>query len=231
MPELEPQSQSPDPIDSLYRMSTTAGVGQQDYVAINNAAIVTAVLGAATALAFVALPLVFIAAACIVCGVVSLRQIGRSNGTQGGKGLVVAGMLLALVLAGIVGARHVAQRTTEKRHERAVTAILEQFAGHLVAAEYDMAYALFDPEFQRRISAEQFAEVWKQRAKYFGALSQVRGTGLFQSGTAGGRPVVTTGGIFQSGVEHRYPIAFRQNDSGQWLILYIADVFDPPKAS
>src|ERR1044071_7201619 len=52
MPELEQANQQDDPIAALHRMSTTAGVGSQDYVAINNLAIAAALLGLGTALAF-----------------------------------------------------------------------------------------------------------------------------------------------------------------------------------
>jgi len=111
MPELEPPrksdeaaSETPDPIAHLHKMSTTAGVGSQDYVAINNAAIVSVILGLCTALAFLGIPFLIVGAAGIVSGIIALLQIRHSNGTQGGRGLAILGMLLSLALAGSVAA-------------------------------------------------------------------------------------------------------------------------------
>src|SRR5437867_2385125 len=106
MPELEPPrksdevaSEPPDPMAHLHKMSTTAGVGSQDYVAINNAAIVSVILGLCTALAFLGIPFLIIGAAGIVFGIIALVQIRHSNGTQGGAGLAILGILLSLVIA------------------------------------------------------------------------------------------------------------------------------------
>src|SRR5437762_797964 len=107
MPELEPSQNStdaPDPMTRLYKMSTTAGVGSQDYVAINNAAIVSVILGLCTALAFLGIPFLIVGAAGIVFGIIAIAQIRHSNGTQGGIGLAVLGILLSLALAGSVAA-------------------------------------------------------------------------------------------------------------------------------
>src|SRR3954468_1363531 len=108
MPELErpsqPASQPDDPIAHLHKMSTTAGVGSQDYVAINNAAIVSVILGLCTALAFLGIPFLIVGAAGIVFGVIAIVQIRHSNGTQGGLGLAILGILLSLAIAGSVAA-------------------------------------------------------------------------------------------------------------------------------
>src|SRR5258706_13413962 len=89
MTELERPSQStPTPSDQgdsiahLHKMSTTAGVGSQDYVAINNAAIVSVILGKCTALALLGMQFFIVGAAGIVTGIVALVQIRYSNATQ-----------------------------------------------------------------------------------------------------------------------------------------------------
>ena len=99
--EVEPSTPSdpaaPDPFLSLHKMSTTAGLGSADYVAINGTALATIILGIASAVVlFDNNLLLLIPLAAVVCGVLAFVQITQSNGTQTGKLLVVAGVLLAL---------------------------------------------------------------------------------------------------------------------------------------
>src|SRR3954466_13908623 len=109
MPELEPPSKTAqpaaepaDPIAHLHKMSTTAGVGSQDYVAINNSAIISVILGMCTALAFLGIPFLVVGAAGIVFGIIALVQIRNSKLTRGGTGLAILGILLSLAIAGSV---------------------------------------------------------------------------------------------------------------------------------
>src|SRR5687767_9055265 len=94
MPDLSPQPPHPqadrtagangdgaDPLAKLHRMSRTAGLGTQDYVAINVAAVVSALLGLASVLALVTSLLLVIPVAGVICGLVALYQIKDSNGT------------------------------------------------------------------------------------------------------------------------------------------------------
>src|SRR5688572_13217478 len=126
MPELEPPrnsatpaSEPPDPIAGLHKMSTTAGVGSQDYVAINNAAIISIILGLCTFLAFLGLPFLILGAAGIVFGIIAMVQIRHSNGTQGGAALAVMGILLSLGIAGTVTAVSTMAYLAERDNEEA----------------------------------------------------------------------------------------------------------------
>src|SRR5687768_2615927 len=100
MSELEQQKTVDDPIASLHRMSTTAGVGSQEYVAINNVAIVAAILGLCTALGFLGPFFLILGLAGVICGFVALKEIRNSNGTQSGKLLAWLGVFLSVALAG-----------------------------------------------------------------------------------------------------------------------------------
>src|SRR5690242_19183421 len=120
MPELEPQQPPADPIAALHKMSTTAGISTGEYVAINNLAISAAVLGLATALVFVGLPFLLLGLAAIGLGVVALRQIHDSNGTQGGRGLAILGILLALLLSGSAIARQMAGEAALRPEKQAI---------------------------------------------------------------------------------------------------------------
>ena len=96
-------SEENDALSGLRKMSTTAGVGTGDYVAINTLAIASTLLG----LGSMIVPLLsdldllqIIPLAAIITAVVAWRQIQRSNGTQSGKGLAAAGIVLALLIGG-----------------------------------------------------------------------------------------------------------------------------------
>src|SRR2546421_9092975 len=163
MPELEPQSKTaqpatdrPDPIANLHKMSPPAGVGSQDYVAINNAAIVSVILGMCTALAFLGIPFLIVGAAGIVSGIIALMQIRHSNGTQGGKGLAILGILLSMALAGSVAAANIIDWSRQREDETKVNQVLEQFGKDVTAGEYDKAYQLFTPDFQGLIKPDVF---------------------------------------------------------------------------
>src|SRR5688572_22362990 len=80
----------------LHKMSTTAGVTNQDYVAVNTVAIVAAVLGLASGLAFFGWLMLVVPLAGIVFAVVAIRQINDSSGTQTGKGLAMIGLALCV---------------------------------------------------------------------------------------------------------------------------------------
>src|SRR5436309_1709781 len=88
-----------DPLASLHKMSTTAGLGSEDYVAINAVSIATLLLGLASGLALPFTVLLILPLAGIVCGVLALRQIHGSNGTQSGRAFAIIGLLFSLGMA------------------------------------------------------------------------------------------------------------------------------------
>ena len=151
MPDLQPQTSSgsqpsgtanlpteqDDALSRLARMSTTAGVGSGDYVAINTLAIASTLLG----LGSLVVPLLMnsdllqiIPLAAIVSALVAWRQIQRSNGTQTGKGLAAAGILLALLLG---GGTLVAKGVTAWQYApetRKISTIIEQLGSEIAEA-------------------------------------------------------------------------------------------------
>src|SRR4051794_6354462 len=71
-----------DPLAHLHRMSTTAGLGSGEYVAINGAAVFGFILGLASALClFEETILLVIPLVGAITSIVALRQIAKSNGT------------------------------------------------------------------------------------------------------------------------------------------------------
>ena len=71
-----------DHLSRLHKMSTTAGVTNLDYVAVNHTAIAAVLLGLLSALSFFGFLLLVIPIVGVVFAVIALRQIGESNGTQ-----------------------------------------------------------------------------------------------------------------------------------------------------
>ncbi len=81
-------------------MSTTAGLGSQDYVAVNVTSVVAVLFGLASLLAIASPVLLVFPIVGVVLEPDRLRQVRNSNGTQTGKGLAILG----LVLSGIITA-------------------------------------------------------------------------------------------------------------------------------
>src|SRR5436309_9385705 len=94
-----------DPLSHLHKMSTTAGLGSTDYVAVNGIAVTTIFMGLASSLALLDITLLAIPVATVVLAIVALRQIANSNGTQTGRALAWGGMVLAMLFVASIGGR------------------------------------------------------------------------------------------------------------------------------
>ncbi|MFT3788609.1 MAG: hypothetical protein QM770_20960 [Tepidisphaeraceae bacterium] len=150
---------------ALYQMSRTAGVGLQDYAAVNN----LAVIGLACAVVSVALLVLFreiqiyylTAAAGLVLSIVALVQVRRSNGTQAGMGLSLGGLLLSLGVIGVAGGLGVMRAQEDARHRTAIIAQIDQLGAFIRDGKFDEAYALTDPRFQDRVKKDGFTALMK----------------------------------------------------------------------
>lgn len=193
-----------DPIASLYRMSATAGVGTQDYVAINNLAVVTCVLGLASSVAwlFNTVLLLVIPLAAIGFGIVSLRAIRGSNGTQGGVIPAFGGILLALLFCGAFGLRTWNEARVQREEQVRIEAVIADVQGRLQREEYAGIYDLFIPAFQRRWSEDQtrkpepelgrtpFVELWRGTAAYYGRVQTFHSNSIYQFDFSGDESLV-----------------------------------------
>ena len=244
MPELEPprnsadaSSDPPDPIAKLHKMSTTAGVGSQDYVAINTAAIVSVILGLCTALAFLGIPFLIVGAAGVVFGIIALVQIRNSNGTQGGTGLAILGIVLSLGIAGSVAAANIIDWQHRQADQAEINKVLAQLGQHLGSDQYEQAYQLFSPEFQSVFKPQVFRDQLQGYQQYFGRIERMASNEVFQFlPTAEGLPTAQTQAIvsFRRGASTTQPasdprrvhtLLFKRN--GQWTIGAM-DIFRKP---
>lgn len=165
----------------LHKMSTTAGLGSTDYVAINGPSVVAVILGLASALAVVDKILLIVPVAGVICAAVALYQIGKSGGTQTGRGLAVLGLLLSLGFAAYVGYAAVATVQQEKRDSIAIEGLISELTAHIQKGEFDKAYALFSPRFQERVNAQQFNDTMRyvQDHPTYGKLEGITTNGRY----------------------------------------------------
>ena len=138
---------APDPaaehLSHLHKMSTTAGVSNSDYVAVNPLAVVAALLGLASGLAFAGWPLLVVPVVGIVFGVVAIRQINDSNGTQTGRGFAILGVALCVLLAGGMMAKRYVEAAAVRADEEAISSTIAQTGRLIGAGDYKQAYAQF----------------------------------------------------------------------------------------
>ena len=223
------QAPADDPIARLHRMSTTAGVGTQEYVAINTLAVVAALLGVSTALSFVGAPFMVVGAAGLICGIISLRQIRSSNGTQGGRSLAWVGILLSLLFVGLALANTAREVAVQKREEQRINNIIAQLRDAIVTENYDKAYPLFAPEFQQAWPLPAFRQRFVYYKQYYLQVQDIQPNGIFRFARSGDGQIAETRVLIKvqkfSELDGR-SIAFRRtSDSDDWKILQF-ELFD-----
>lgn len=159
---------------SLYRMSRTAGVGLQDYAAVNVLAVIGVLLAVASVLVLIfadAPAMLVIPAAAIITSIIAFIQIQRSNGTQTGRGIALAGVVIALGLAGTNVFGRVSDASRNAADRQAITALLKQFQAAATTGKGSDAYALFDTRFHEVIQPETFDRTLSaQMQRIFGGM-------------------------------------------------------------
>ncbi|HZZ44768.1 MAG TPA: DUF4190 domain-containing protein [Tepidisphaeraceae bacterium] len=233
MAELQNQSTTaPDQLSSLYKMSRTAGLGTTEYVAINGAAVTAAILGVASSLAILDDVLLVIPIVGIIFGIVALRQIGQSNGTQGGRVLGWGGLVLSLGLAGIVIGGEAKAMMGHQADSKQIVGIIDELSADVKGANVDKAYALFSPQFRQRVDKDHFAGTMKmlEKSAISGELEYMRWNGVpFQF-----EPVPNQADRFAAATmlvkfsnshePFRTELSFRNGDEG-WKIYNIPSLF------
>ena len=158
-----PAANDPDALSRLYKMSTTSAGGGQEYVAINPTSIAALILGIASVLALLSGVLLVIPLAGFVCAIVSLSQIRGSNGTQAGRGFALGGLLLALGIGGVMGARQVIGTLKTRNDTQQIAELIRKLGQDLHLGRYDEAYDdLTTASFREKVTRQEFAAVFKQ---------------------------------------------------------------------
>jgi hypothetical protein len=143
-------------------MSATAGVGTQEYVAINPTAVTSLIIGLGSILVFLSSVLLVIPLAGLICGIIAAVQVRRSNGTQTGMGLAVGGILLCLGLGGGRAGYQLLREFHTSNDEKEIARLMDGLGAEINAGHYDQAYAMFGERFHNRISRATFEETFKR---------------------------------------------------------------------
>ena len=175
------QSQRSDPLSGLHKMSTTAGLGTTEYVAINAPAVFALILGLASVLAIVDNILLVVPVAGIICAIVAMRQISNSNGTQTGRGLAIIGLLLSLAFGGYVVANQLTEASRTRADREAISQLVQSFGRDIIAGNFQAAYEKFTPRFASRVPLEQFERSLAPRREFpvYGKLESVEAASIF----------------------------------------------------
>jgi hypothetical protein len=158
-----PGEEARDPLARLKKMSTTAGIGYgQEYVAVNPAAVAALLLGLASPLVFVHDVLLLVPLAGVVCAAIAWQQIRNSNGTQTGRIMALAGLVLCLAIGGGRLAWNVIGGWANRADKAQIEKLISQLGEHLSHEEYQAAYNMFTPPFQQRVGLQRFTDTYQQ---------------------------------------------------------------------
>jgi hypothetical protein len=222
----------PDPLASLHKMSTTAGITSQEYVAINIPSIITVLVGLASLLAVISPLLLVVPVAGVILGFVSLSQIRASNGTQTGRAFAWVGIVLSLAIGTSVLVAALLERSRTAADRAEIVSQIDRLGHHIAAREYDQAYAMFSPRFQNRVNQTTFATTWDQAQQVPGlgkinSMEWNRTSILFQDEPESGTRVATAYAwvAFAEGKDKaRHPLIFRKS-GGKWTIDDAPQIF------
>ena len=153
-----------DALAHLAKMSGTGSTfGSTDYVAINPTAVAALIIGFAGALSLLVTLFLFLPIVGIGCGLLAIRQIRNSNGTQAGYGFAIGGIFVSLIIGGVVGAREVRDWLTVRAETHEVAALISRFGKEVRAGNYDNAYdGLTSEDFRTRTDRATFGRTFEE---------------------------------------------------------------------
>ena len=177
-------------------MSTTAGLGSGEYVAVNGPAVFAVLLGLASALTLLDEVLLVVPLTAIVVSIIAWRQINQSNGTQTGKGLVALALALSLGFGGFVVARETTRGMRTRDDRAAINRAVIDFGEKIKANDLDGAYAMFSDRFHQQVNAESFNRqmAMLHESEIFGKIKDAQWNGLvdFQADPSSGNRYAIT---------------------------------------
>lgn len=217
-----------DHLARLHKMSTTAGVTNVDYVAVNHTAIAAVLLGLLSLLSFFGFLLLVIPIVGVIFAVMALRQITASNGTQTGRGLAVVGLLMSVVFGGAAIAKEAIAVARVKGDESGISSTLAKVGESVRQGKYDEAYGLFDTDFKKGVKPELFKSRWEEIVQGpLGKLEIFEWNGItpyFESAEGHKMAATKVRTKFEKGTEDRFDVILRETD-GRWLISQLKGFF------
>lgn len=235
-PNTNDRGNGDDPLGSLHRMSTTAGVSSQEYVAINLTAVAAILAGLATMLVFLSPLWLPVPVLAIVFGIVALRQIGHSNGTQAGRLLAWGGIVAALLICGFYGGGAYSHWASMQKGKVGVLTTCDTLEQALLKEDYPKAWALFSDRFrtEKKLDLAQFEKRWKAlQSTEAGRFRSVKSNNLIevQAGPAGTQAVAATMLVISwdsAPRVGRYTVLL-SNRNGSWEIDDLPLIFPSPE--
>jgi hypothetical protein len=243
-----PDTQSPNPVNQtesaaterpgsglagLKKMSTTAGLGSGDYAAVSAMAIVALVVSLLGGFALINEYLAAFSIAGVVCAVLALRQISRSNGTQTGREFAWVAIIIGLGVTGwVVGSRVVYEMRT-RTHKDQILQLISSLDAASAKADYRAGYQLFSKAFKERVPEDQFVRTLTG-GPGFGNLTGITWNNeiVFFEVTSSGPRSAVAGGLLRFRLLNeavRQPIEFVREDDGSWRIQDMSVMFPPPR--
>ena len=220
-----------DPLAHLHKMSTTAGLGSGDYVAVNGAAVAALLLGLASGLTLIAEVLLILPVACIVVSVIAWRQIRQSNGTQTGRALIVVGLLCALLFGGFIVTRETTRGWRTRQDRAAIAKTINAFGEKLESGDVEGAHQMLSPRMQKGVPLERFKGTadFVRQSELYGKLNDTQYNGLvaFEFDDATGQRFASTRmkmTLEKGNIEQN--VVLRQ-EGDQWLFEGMEAFFPP----
>ena len=163
-------------------MSTTAGVGSQEYVAISGLAIVALLLGLASVMVLLTDVLFILPVAGVMCAIVAVRHIDHSNGTEAGKPWAFLGLALSILIGGGILSSRALGGWATRHDQQQIAGLIEALGRNTSQRSYGEAYDLFSPAFRERVTKAKFEAKLQELNEVpdYGALRGMKWNGLAQ---------------------------------------------------
>jgi hypothetical protein len=230
-------SASADPLRSLHKMSTTAGVGSQEYVAINLAAVWAVVLGLLSFLALLDNVLLIVPVIGTLFAIVALRQISQSAGTQAGRGIAAIALLLCVGFGGFTLAGQVHETREDRADRAAIAAQIEQLGRDVKDGKWESAYGRFSQEFRARVPQQKFADElgFLRKSQLYGDLTSTSWNEHVRfEGAAGGEVRFAETVMLIRWDKSPDPLRLNtvlRRRGGQWYLEGLEGMFQPEKSA
>src|SRR4051812_42952831 len=243
-----PDTQSPNPaattekaaterraggLAGLKKMSTTAGLGSGDYAAVSALAVVSLVISLLGGFALINEYLVVFSLIGVVCALLAMRQIARSNGTQTGREFAWVALIIGLgITSWVVGTRVVYEVRT-RSHKEQILQLISSFDAASAKADYRAAYQLFSKAFRERVPEDQFVRTLTG-GPGFGNLTGIAWNNeiVFYDVTSAGPRGASAGTFVRFRLltdVARQPLDFIREDDGTWRIQDMSVMFPAKK--
>jgi hypothetical protein len=218
-------------------MSTTAGLGTQEYVAVNVTAVVAMLFGLASLLAIASPVLLVFPIVGVGLSWIALRQVRHSNGTQTGGGLAILGLVLSGVIVAAIFGYQAVQQWHRSADNQALATLSQKYGECIVSGKFADAYDLFDSDFQTRVSKQQFVTqlglIQGQGRVGAPPIESVSWNGLavYQPNDDGTETADSVIKVHYKGIDGdaRSEARFRRTSAGEWQFDSIPDHFPPPR--